>query len=50
MTEVASVLTAQTPETYMPGSVGRMIGGIDSKVVDENGRGTQSNSLPGPVD
>ncbi|CAO0803412.1 unnamed protein product [Mucor circinelloides] len=38
MTEVASVLTAQTPETYMPGSVGRMIGGIDAKVVDENGK------------
>ncbi|KAF1800951.1 hypothetical protein V8B55DRAFT_1589592 [Mucor lusitanicus] len=38
MTEVASVLTAQTPETYMPGSVGRMIGGIDAKVVDEDGK------------
>jgi len=50
MTEVASVLTAQTPETYMPGSVGRMIGGIDAKVVDENGKGTQRNSLSGPVD
>ncbi|GAN08179.1 4-coumarate-CoA ligase [Mucor ambiguus] len=41
MTEVASVLTVQTPETYMPGSVGRMISGIDAKVVDENG-----NDLP----
>ncbi|KAI8636202.1 hypothetical protein BD408DRAFT_448600 [Parasitella parasitica] len=41
MTEVASVLTAQTVENYVPGSVGRMIGGIHAKVVDENG-----NDLP----
>jgi long-subunit acyl-CoA synthetase (AMP-forming) len=41
MTETASVLTVQTPENYMPNSVGRMIGGIDAKVVDENGKGTR---------
>jgi long-subunit acyl-CoA synthetase (AMP-forming) len=40
MTEVASVLTSQSPETYMPGSVGRMLGGITAKVIDENGKGT----------
>lgn len=40
MTEVASVLTAQYPETYMPGSVGHMLGGIVAKVIDENGKGT----------
>lgn len=44
MTEVASVLTAQTPETYMPGSVGRMIGGIDAKVVGEDGKGIKCMS------
>lgn len=39
MTESASVLTAQYEETYAPGSVGRMIGGIETKVIDENGKG-----------
>ncbi|GAA5810441.1 hypothetical protein MFLAVUS_003862 [Mucor flavus] len=38
MTETASVLTYQTIETYIPGSVGRMISGIDAIVTDENGR------------
>lgn len=42
MTETASVLTLQTPENYLPNSVGRMIGGIDAKVVDENGNGMYS--------
>jgi hypothetical protein len=39
MTETASVLTVQTPDNYAPNSVGRMIGGIDAKVIDENGKG-----------
>lgn len=39
MTETASVLTYQTIETCIPGSVGRMISGIDAIVVDESGRG-----------
>lgn len=39
MTETASVLTYQTIETYVPGSVGRMISGIDAIVTDEGGRG-----------
>ncbi|KAI8095185.1 hypothetical protein BDF21DRAFT_405361 [Thamnidium elegans] len=38
MTETASVLTYQSIETYVPGSVGRMISGIDAIVTDESGR------------
>ncbi|KAI7890689.1 4-coumarate-CoA ligase 2 [Mucor mucedo] len=38
MTETSSVLTYQTVENYAPGSVGRMLDDMQTKVVDENGK------------
>lgn len=39
MTETSAVMTMQTIENYVPGSVGRMLEGVMSKVVDEDGKG-----------
>ena len=39
MTEAASVISYQTVETYVPGSIGRMLSGIHAIVIDENGKG-----------
>ncbi|KAI9273920.1 hypothetical protein EDC94DRAFT_593191 [Helicostylum pulchrum] len=38
MTETSAVMTMQTIENYVPGSVGRMLEGVMSKVVDEDGK------------
>lgn len=45
MTETSSVLTFSTVEYRKPGSVGRLLTGIDAKVVDENGKGSYFISL-----
>ncbi|RCI02420.1 hypothetical protein CU098_009338 [Rhizopus stolonifer] len=54
MTETASILAIQTIENYAPGSVGHMIGGIDTKVIDEDGQALPIGStgeicIKGPI-
>lgn len=39
MTETSGIMTLQTIENYAPGSVGQMLEGIVTKVVDEEGKG-----------
>ncbi|KAI8349450.1 hypothetical protein EDC96DRAFT_467644 [Choanephora cucurbitarum] len=54
MTETASIISIQLPEEYEPNSVGRMIGGIRSKVIDSDGKVLPEGStgeicLKGPI-
>lgn len=45
MTETSSVLTYQTVENYAPGSVGRMLDVLQTKVVDEFGKGRKQKMV-----
>ncbi|KAI8364217.1 hypothetical protein BD560DRAFT_436835 [Blakeslea trispora] len=54
MTETASIITIQLAEEYAPGSVGRLIGGMDYKLIDSDGKelpkdATGEICLKGPI-